>query len=61
MLVLTRKERERIRIGDDIFVEVVEITRGKVRLGISAPREVVVVRTELDEPRPKSQNQPEGK
>ena len=37
MLVLSRKESQIIRIGDDIDVIVVEIKRGTVRLGISAP------------------------
>ncbi|MBI3618892.1 carbon storage regulator, partial [Candidatus Peregrinibacteria bacterium] len=38
MLVLTRKRGEKIRIGEDIILTVVEIDRGKIRLGIEAPR-----------------------
>lgn len=49
MLVLTRKDNQRILIGDDISVEVLESSDGKVRLGISAPREVAVDREETRE------------
>jgi carbon storage regulator len=47
MLVLTRRCGERIRIGDDIWVTVVSLERGKVRLGIEAPRDVHILRQEL--------------
>jgi carbon storage regulator len=48
MLVLSRREGERIVIGRDIVVEVVECSRGKrVRLGISAPQEVPIHREEV--------------
>ena len=48
MLVLTRKERESIQIGPDIMITVLWIfPDGKVRIGIEAPKDVVVVRTEL--------------
>ena len=46
MLVLTRKVQERISIGDDIIITVVEIDRGKVRLGIEAPRSIPINREE---------------
>ncbi len=46
MLVLSRKEHERIYIGDNVFVEVVEIRGGKVRLGVVAPKDVPVERKE---------------
>lgn len=49
MLVLTRKTNERILIGDDISVEVLRSVDGKVRLGISAPRDVAVDREETRE------------
>lgn len=51
MLVLTRKPHERILIGDDITVEVLEMGPGKVRLGVVAPREVCVDREETREAR----------
>ena len=49
MLVLSRKPTERIQIGDNIVVTVLEICRNKVRIGISAPREIRVLRSELKE------------
>ena len=38
MLVLSRKLGEKIYIGDNICITVVDIDRGKIRLGIEAPR-----------------------
>jgi len=47
MLVLTRKSRQSIMIGDDIEVSVLSIMGDKVRLGIQAPREIPVFRNEV--------------
>ena len=47
MLVLSRRERERIKLGDSIIVTVVRVAGDKVRLGIEAPPEVLVLRDEL--------------
>lgn len=47
MLVLTRKLGQKIFIGDNIAVVVVEIDRGKVRLGIEAPREIAIARDDV--------------
>lgn len=47
MLVLTRKEGEQIKIGENITLTVVRVSGNKVRLGIDAPPDVLVVRTEL--------------
>lgn len=47
MLVLSRKERECIRIGKDIIVCVVQIQHDKIRLGIEAPRNVTINREEV--------------
>jgi carbon storage regulator len=47
MLVLTRREGERIALGDDIVVTVVSIQGNKVRLGISAPDDILIRRGEL--------------
>lgn len=47
MLVLSRKKDEKIVIGDNISIMVVEIRGDKVRLGIDAPREVSVHRREV--------------
>ena len=47
MLVVTRKLGEQIQIGDDIQLTVTQINGDRIRLGISAPREIPVVRREL--------------
>ncbi len=47
MLILTRKEGESLRLGDDIVVTVVGVKGGAVRLGIAAPRDVAVHREEI--------------
>lgn len=47
MLVLSRKQEEQIRIGDQIVVTVLRIKGNTVKIGIDAPRAVRVVRTEL--------------
>ncbi len=57
MLVLSRKLSEAVLIGKDIRIVVVSIDRGKVRLGIEAPKEVLVLREELMEPRETAENQ----
>lgn len=48
MLVLSRRERERIRLGDSIVITVVRVARDRVRLGIEAPPNVLVLRGELE-------------
>ncbi len=48
MLVLSRRERERIRLGDSIVITVVRVARDRVRLGIEAPPDVLVLRGELE-------------
>jgi carbon storage regulator len=47
MLVLSRKLGEKIIIGENITITVVDIDRGKIRLGIEAPRDVPIFRQEL--------------
>jgi len=47
MLVLSRRANETVRIGDNIEIAVTEIDRNRVRLGITAPPEVTILRTEL--------------
>jgi carbon storage regulator len=47
MLVLTRKPDERIIIGKNITVTVLEVRGRQIRLGIEAPKEIPVKREEL--------------
>jgi carbon storage regulator CsrA len=47
MLVLTRKQKECIKIGDSITITILRVQGQAVRVGIEAPREVRVVRGEL--------------
>jgi carbon storage regulator len=47
MLVLTRKSNQSIMIGDDVQVSVLSIAGEKVRIGIQAPKEIPVFRTEI--------------
>ena len=47
MLIITRRAGERIMVGDDVVVEVMEIVGNSVRIGISAPRSVPVYREEI--------------
>jgi carbon storage regulator len=47
MLVLSRRQSERIRLGDSIVVTIIRVSGDKVRLGIEAPPDVLVLRDEL--------------
>jgi len=47
MLVLSRKENERLVIGENIVVQIVRVSGGTVRLGIEAPAAVPIRREEL--------------
>ena len=49
MLVLSRKSMESIEIGDSVVVTVLEIRGNKVRIGIDAPKEIHVLRSELQD------------
>jgi len=55
MLVLTRKKNESIIIDGGIVIEVLQISRDQIRIGVTAPPEIKVLRSEL---RPFSQQQP---
>lgn len=48
MLVLTRKEGQRILIGDDIEITVVRISPSAVRIGVEAPKSCKIVRQEVE-------------
>ena len=47
MLVLTRKNGQAILIGDNIRIVIIGQRSGETRVGIEAPKEVVVLREEL--------------
>jgi len=47
MLVLARKLDESIVIGDNIIVKVISVEKGIVKLGIDAPQNISIVRSEL--------------
>lgn len=49
MLVITRKAHEEIRIGDDIVVTILRTSGGQVKIGITAPRDIRVARSEVYE------------
>lgn len=58
MLVLSRKKDEKIIIGDNIAIMIVDIQGDKVRLGIEAPRDVSVHREEVYQAIQKKQTEP---
>ncbi|MFW6386519.1 MAG: carbon storage regulator CsrA [Bacillota bacterium] len=47
MLILTRNKEEKIMIGDNIVITVLDVAGDKVQLGIDAPREIEVHREEV--------------
>lgn len=49
MLILTRRVDERIFIGDDITLCVLDIEGNRVRLGLEAPKHVAILREEIHE------------
>ena len=58
MLILSRKVGESIRIGRVVEITITEIHEGKIRIGITAPRWVKVLRSELPEDPPASHAKP---
>jgi carbon storage regulator len=48
MLVLSRKKNEVIKIDDDVSITVVSIKGNTVRLGIEAPKEIRIIREEIE-------------
>jgi carbon storage regulator len=47
VLIITRRPGEKIMLGDDIVVEVIEVSGSSVRLGIAAPKSLPVYREEI--------------
>ncbi len=48
MLVISRKKGESLQIGRDITIRIIDLKSGKVRLGITAPPELEIVRAAAD-------------
>ena len=59
MLVLTRKHNETLHIGNDIVLTIVRVRGDSVRIGIQAPKEIHVMRSELLGMQPKQTSAPE--
>ncbi len=49
MLVLSRKESEKIMLGDSIVLTIVRVSGDRVRLGIEAPSDMLILRKELED------------
>lgn len=64
MLVVTRKTDESLIIADNIEITVLEISKDRVKIGVSAPKDVRIIRNELrdaqDSNRDASQTVPKG-
>ncbi|TQR61161.1 carbon storage regulator CsrA [Campylobacter troglodytis] len=49
MLILSRKEGESIRLGEDIEIKIVQTAKGSAKIGIEAPKNILILRKELCE------------
>lgn len=49
MLILSRKENESIKIGEDVEIKVIQTGKGYTKIGIKAPRSLMILRGELIE------------
>jgi carbon storage regulator len=47
MLIITRRPGEKIMLGDDVVIEVIEVSGSSVRVGIAAPKSIPVYREEI--------------
>ena len=47
MLVLSRKTGDKIKIGKDIVISVLEVESGNIKLGIDAPKDITILRMEV--------------
>ncbi len=49
MLILSRRESERVHLGDEIVLTIVRVNGDKVRIGVEAPPHIKILRTELEQ------------
>ena len=49
MLVITRKEGQSFLVGNDVRVNILSVDKNQIRIGIDAPREIKILRSELKE------------
>ena len=61
MLVLTRTVGQTLKLGDDIEVTLVAINGNQAKIGITAPRDLSVMRTELGDYNPDKRTDPRGR
>jgi carbon storage regulator len=47
LLIITRRPGEKIMLGDDVVIEVIEVSGSSVRVGIAAPKSLPVYREEI--------------
>lgn len=47
MLIITRRPGEKLMVGDDVVIEVIEVSGNSVRIGIAAPKSIPVYREEI--------------
>lgn len=47
MLIITRRPGEKLMVGDDVVIEVIEVNGSSVRIGIAAPKSIPVYREEI--------------
>lgn len=60
MLILSRRESERVYLGDDIVLTIVRVSGDKVRIGVEAPSNVKILRNELENASPTSKDSTMG-
>ena len=47
MLVISRRVGEELKIGEDIYIKIIDIDKNQVKIGLEAPKEITILRMEL--------------